>query len=503
MHTEADEKGGGDIKDSGSVDDVSVSDIDKDDVYSLREQRAIIHRIDRRLVITCGIIYCFSLIDRGNLGNAAIAGMTDELSLGVHFRYSIIVLVFFPTYVVFQPPATVLTRKLGPRKFLASICLLWGVIEIVGTGAHAFSVDDELTFVKAFGFVHKWTHLVALRVLLGILESGLYPSIVYLLATWYSRYDVGKRYSAFYIIGCIALAFGGILAFGLMQMDGLAGKAGWRWIFIIEGTITCVVSFGAYFFLVDFPEKAHTSWNFLNQQECDFVIRRVNKDRGDALPESFTLARFLKPALDFKLWAFALISFFIITVTTSISVFLPIILKTGMGFSTGASQCLAAPPYVLAVLLMMLSAYLGDHYQVRGPILIVNSLIALIGLPLMGFASTPAARYFGVFLVTAGTNANIPTALAYQANNVRGQWKRALCSAMFVAFGGIGGISGGTIFRAQDAPRYLPGIGAAIACNALVILSVLALSGSFWLANRKADRGEIVIEGSRTFRYTI
>ena len=100
---------------------------------------------------------------------------------------SIIVLVFFPTYVVFQPPATVLTRKLGPRKFLASICLLWGVIEIVGIGGHAFNIDDELTFVKAFGFVHKWTHLVALRVLLGILESGLYPSIVYLLATWYSR----------------------------------------------------------------------------------------------------------------------------------------------------------------------------------------------------------------------------------------------------------------------------------------------------------------------------
>ena len=77
MHAEADEKGVGDIKNSGSVDDVSLSsasDIDKDDVYSFQEQRAIIHRIDRRLVITCGIIYCFSLIDRGNLGNASIAG---------------------------------------------------------------------------------------------------------------------------------------------------------------------------------------------------------------------------------------------------------------------------------------------------------------------------------------------------------------------------------------------------------------------------------------------
>ncbi|KAL8789791.1 MAG: hypothetical protein Q9195_006683 [Heterodermia aff. obscurata] len=443
MYTEADEKAAGDLKNSGSLDHVSLSGIDKDEVYSLEEQRAIIHRIDRRL--------------------------------------SIVVLVFFPTYVVFQPPATVLTRKLGPRKFLASICLLWGVIEIVSCADHGLSTDNELTLVKAFGFVQKWTHLLALRVLLGILESGLYPSIVYLLATWYSRYDVGKRYSAFYVVGCVALAFGGILAFGLMQMDGLAGKAGWRWIFIIEGMVTCVVSLGAYFFLVDFPENAHTSWNFLNQQECDFVIRRVNKDRGDALPESFTLARFLKPALDFKLWVFALISLYVLK----------------------ASQCLAAPPYVLAVLLMILSAYLGDHFQVRGPILVVNSLIALIGLPLMGFASTPGTRYFGVFLVTAGTNANIPTSLAYQANNVRGQWKRALCSAMFVAFGGIGGISGGTIFRSQDAPRYLPGIGAAIACNGLVILFVLGLSGYFWLKNRKADRGEIVIEGSKGFRYTI
>ena len=112
---------------------------------------------------------------------------------------------------------------------------------------------------------------------------------------------------------------------------------------------------------------------------------------------------------------------------------------------------------------MTVSAYLGDRFHVRGPILIANSLIALVGLPIMGFASSNGARYFGVFLVTAGTNANIPTALAYQANNVRGQWKRALTSALFVAFGGIGGISGGTIFRPQDKPRYIPGISAAIA----------------------------------------
>ncbi len=77
MYPEADEKVRDETKHGGDVDTVSdsmVSDIDKDDVYSISEQRAIIHRIDRRLVVTCGLIYCFSLIDRGNLGNASIAG---------------------------------------------------------------------------------------------------------------------------------------------------------------------------------------------------------------------------------------------------------------------------------------------------------------------------------------------------------------------------------------------------------------------------------------------
>lgn len=86
-------------------------------------------------------------------------------------------------------------------------------------------------------------------------KAGFFPGVVYLLSTWYTRYEVGKRYAAFYLIGCVASAFGGILAFGLMQMEGVAGElmdiyhskatfntipgyGGWRWIFIIEGLVS-------------------------------------------------------------------------------------------------------------------------------------------------------------------------------------------------------------------------------------------------------------------------
>ena len=90
-------------------------------------------------------------------------------------------------------------------------------------------------------------------------------------------------------------------------------------------------------------------------------------------------------------------------------------------------------------------------------------MAALVGLPIMGFAKGNATRYFGVFLTTAGANANIPASMAYQANNIRGQWTRALASATLVGLGGVGGISGSLIFRYQDAPKYIPGIWATIA----------------------------------------
>lgn len=134
-----------------------------------------------------------------------------------------------------------------------------------------------------------------------------------------------------------------------------------------------------------------------------------------------------------------------------------------MNFSVAKAQCLVAPPFVVAGILMWATSWAGDKYRIRGPILVLNSVITLIGLPIMGFADNNAVRFFGVFVTVAGANANIPAMLAYQANNIRGQWMRALASATLVGMGGVGGIAGSLVFRSQDAPDYVPGIWAAIA----------------------------------------
>lgn len=279
-----------------------------------------------------------------------------------------------------------------------------------------------------------------------------------------------------------------------MQMAGLANLNGWRWIFIIEGILTVLLGIAGYWLLVDFPDSKRKTWAFLGERERAWICARVQQDRGDVKPQPFSIVKYLRPALDIKIWAYAMIFFNTTTVTYALAYFMPIILQYNMGFSVGAAQCLVAPPYVFGGIVTYLTGLAGDKFRLRGPIIIFNCILVLIGLPIVGWATSPGVRYFGIFLMTAGGNANVPAAMSYQANNIRGQWKRALCSATFVSFGGIGGIAGSLVFRSQDSPHYRPGLYACFATTGLNILLVCLLSLYFRHANAKADRGEVELE---------
>ncbi|KAK7451530.1 major facilitator superfamily transporter [Colletotrichum acutatum] len=441
--------------------------------FSFAEQKRIMRRVDIRLVATVGLLYCFSVIDRSNLPSAAVAGMREDLDLNGN-RY---------------PVSVILGRTLGPRAYFTAITIICGGIVI------------------GMGFLTHWGQLVALRVILGALDSGFFPSCVYLLSTWYTRYEVGKRYSVFYMIVCFASAFAGILAFGLTQLDGTANLRGWSWIFIIEGVITCAIGIVGYLLLVGFPDAQKSAWNFLSQEETAWVISRVQADRGDAELPPFSIKKFLRGGADIKVWALSIIYFNNALVIFSLSFFLPIILKDNMGFDTGKAQILTAPPYVFAAIITYTTGWLGDRYMLRGPIIVGDMVLSIVGTCLMGFHSDVAVRYLGVFLITAGSVSAVPATMAYQANNIRGQWKRAFCSAMVVGVSGIGGIAGSLVFRSQDKPHYLPGLSTCLVCAVLNVMVVIALSFYFRHWNAKAERGEVELEASdetqaSDFRYT-
>lgn len=516
--------------------------------FTPAEQKRIIRRVDIRLLLTTSALYCISLVDRtsfkpshsslrsltltgGNIGVALIGGMDYDLELYVGDRLNIVLLVFFTTYIVVQPLATILLRKIGPQALLPTIGLLWGVMII------------------CMGFVKTWTQLIPLRLLLGIFEAGFFPGCAYLLSCWYTRFELHTRNAIFYLTASLLSAFSGIIAYGFLQLNGRgagaglgqkygptpehphapagqeSGIAGWRWIFIMEGILTCLISLVAYYTIVDFPERAYRkTWGmgFLTREEADFMVARIQHDRHDAIPEKFNLKAYLSNALDLKVWGFAAMFGLTTTLTYSIAFFMPLILSNDMGFDLALSEILMAPPYFVAAIYTYALAYYGDKHRLRSPVIVTNGLLAILGIGLMGFVDNVGVRYFGTVLVTSESPSLsipfqigrltippvssiglVPTVMTFQANNIRGQYKRAFCSATMVGAGGVGGIIGSLVYRAQDAPDYRPGMYATMTAGALVVVIALLLDVKFMRANRRADQGGKLIEGLEGFRYTL
>ncbi|KAF1358866.1 MFS general substrate transporter [Lizonia empirigonia] len=244
-------------------------------------------------------------------------------------------------------------------------------------------------------------------------------------------------------------------------------------IFIMEGVITCGVAIFTLAFIVKFPdqEKVSPSWGFL-------------KNPGDVAPEAFSWKKFFAPATQWYIYGFAFIFFC-------------------LKFSVAMAQCMGAPPYAASGFMMYGAAWFSDKYKTRGPVVCFLCLVSLIGLPIMGFVKNPWGQYVGVFITVSGTNSAMPAIMAYQANNIRGQWRQAFCSATLTGLGGVGGVAGALIFRTEDAPSCVPGFAACMTCNVLVILTTGVLTWYFKRCNAQADRGERVINDDPTFRFTI
>lgn len=271
----------------------------------------------------------------------------------------------------------------------------------------------------------------------------------------------------------------------------------------MEGVLTVLLAVVGYFALIDFPDRAKGHSHFLTDAEVDFIVARIEHDRADAAPTTFNFREYVSNAADLKVWGFAALFGLCTTTSYAIAFFLPVILSIGLGYNDAMAQCLVAPPYVAAGIFMYCQAWFADKYRVRWIGIVANGLICIVGLCLLGYLKNGPVRYFGVFVATIGANSNVPAILTYQGNNIRGQWKRALCSATLVGMGGIGGIIGSTVFRQQDAPGYKWGILSCILANALIVIITLALTLKFKRANKRVDEGGKMIEGQPGFKYTL
>ncbi|KAL8687599.1 MAG: hypothetical protein Q9218_006278 [Villophora microphyllina] len=214
--------------------------------FTLDEERAVVRKFDRHLVLSIALLYMLAFLDRSNIGNARIAGMSSDLSL-TSSQYEWVLRSFYITYVLFEW-MPILYTVLTPSTYVASCVLAWGII------------------ASLQAFTTSYASLCVLRLLLGISEAAFSPGVPVYLAFFYKREELAYRIGLQISAAPLATSFASSLAWLIMKLGQNSAIAPWRMLFLVEGLPSVLVSAVAWFYLPDSPGEASMGYSALRSQ---------------------------------------------------------------------------------------------------------------------------------------------------------------------------------------------------------------------------------------------
>ncbi|VUC21326.1 unnamed protein product [Clonostachys rosea] len=439
------------------------------------DEKKILRKMDLRLIPMLALLYLLSFLDRGNIGNAKIEGLQEDLNM-TGDQYNWCLTVFFFTYAFFEVPSNLMLKKLRPSRWLPLIMVSWGLV------------------MTLMGIVRNYHGLLVARLFLGLTEAGLFPGVAYYLTMWYCRHEIQLRQAMFFSAASVAGAFSGLLAFGIAKMDGVGGLEGWRWIFILEGIVTVVVAFASFFLLHDFPETA----SFLTEEERQFVIYRLKyqgqtstqTDEGTvqvAQAEDFQWRFVWQAFRDWQIWLNLFVYWAIVCPLYGISLFLPSIINS-LGYTSSTAQLLTIPIYITASILAVIVAWSSDRVGKRSPFIIGFLCMMAVGFIMCISSENPRVVYAGVFIATCAIYPAFPGNIAWLSNNLAGSYKRSVGMAIQIGAGNLGGAMASNFYRQKDKPRYILGHALEIGFIGAGLIAALTLLISYKKINSNRER---------------
>ncbi|WP_144113179.1 MFS transporter [Paraburkholderia sp. BCC1886] len=337
--------------------------VQSDDVY---------RKVARRVLPLLFLGYILAFLDRINIGFAQLS-MSRELNLTPQ-QYGFGAAIFFAGYLIFEVPSNLLLEKIGARRTLSRIMILWGI----ASGSMAF--------------VGSATHLYIVRIALGAAEAGFFPGVLLYLTYWFPAGQRARIMSIFMLPLAFAGFIGGPLSGWMIgNMPTVLGLKGWHWMFLVEAAPSVVLGFVLWFTLPDGPNDA----KWLNETERD-LIRQGLDDAAPTAPHG-SRAPFWSLLARPRVYALFIAYFALNAGITTIGAFLPAIVKSS-GYASADFQIglLVAVPYLVAALTMYLSCRSADRRRSR---LICPAAFALGAAGYLCAASLHGIGGFGLGLV--------------------------------------------------------------------------------------------------------
>ena len=272
---------------------------------------------------------CFmaAFLDRVNVGFAK-AQMMKELGMSATV-YSLGAGIFFVGYFLFEVPSNLILAKVGARGWIARIMITWSIIS------------------ASFAFVQGETSFYILRFLLGAAEAGFFPGVIYYLTKWFPAAHRSRTIALFMMAAAGTGIIGAPLSGAILQMHGIGGLSGYKWLFLLEALPSLILGIILYLRLPNGPEEA----KFLDESEKKWLADKLEQDRIAAGPSAHT--SFKQALTDPRVLTLCFVYFTHVLAGYGLDFFLPTLIKGEYKDSSEFIQgCITGIPAIFAIIIM-------------------------------------------------------------------------------------------------------------------------------------------------------
>ncbi|KAI9265000.1 major facilitator superfamily domain-containing protein [Phascolomyces articulosus] len=360
--------------------------------YSIEEEKALVRRLDRRLLVFAMFGNLIKTMDNTNISNAYISGMEEDLNIQGK-QYNWMTVLFWAGYLLMQIPSNIILSRFRPSCYLPFLEIIWCILTL------------------SMACVQSVTAVYCIRFLLGAFEAGFYPGIVFLVGTWYSHKELGKRNAWITIFGSLGGALSGVIQAILLKLaDGFLGISGWRWLFVFDGLITFFLAYFGYKYLPDYPST--TSW--LSPKEKDLAVLRLDKEGRETKQSNTLKTRQLLHSLLFNKYIYFLVlGWTLLFLAVGGAHVLGIIAKK-VGYDAITANLFTSPDMVISMLAGLGNGYLSDYFRTRIWCLIAPLSLSVLGFSLLAaFVQPFGVFYFAYIIMHAGLSATSPVAMTW------------------------------------------------------------------------------------------
>ncbi|ACA19917.1 major facilitator superfamily MFS_1 [Methylobacterium sp. 4-46] len=341
-------------------------------------ERTTMRRVILRLVPFLMLCYFFALLDRVNVGFAALQ-MNKDLGL-TPSMFGFAASLFFVSYFLVEVPSNLTLQRVGARRWIARIMITWGLVTM------------------GMALVTGPTSLYAMRFVLGAAEAGFFPGAILYLTTWLPNEYRARILATFTVSIPLATFLGSPLSVSLLELDGALGLKGWQWLFVLEGLPTVILGIACLFVLVDKPREA----GWLSETQRDWLVGRLAEEAARK-----------KPVGHLSLWQLARNKYFVTmalvcagaSATGSVlSVWQPQIIKS-FGLTNLQTGFVNSIPYGIATVLMILWGRRSDRSGERTWHTAIPLLLAAFGLTYLNLSGGIATTILAVSCALVGAYA--------------------------------------------------------------------------------------------------